>query len=69
MSKEVVLDRLAQASPALGYFGVWVSGMSIQDWVAVLTGVLVLCQIVKIGLEFKDRAAKRKESVCPSVPD
>lgn len=62
MSQAVVLDRLATAAPSVGYIGVWLSGASIQDFVAILTGVLVVFQIIKVGLEFKDRAAKRKES-------
>lgn len=70
MSKEVVIDRVAQALPAAGYFGAWMGGVTIQDAVAILTGIFVLMQIVKLGLEFRDRrAAKRKESVCPSAKD
>ena len=65
MSKDVVIDRAVTAAPSLGYLSAWASGASIQDYVALLTGVLVLCQIIKVVLEFKDRrAAKRKESAC-----
>lgn len=61
-TKEAVIDRLAQTTPAAGYLGVYLGGMTVQDIVAVLTGLLVLGQIIKLGLEFKDRwAAKRKE--------
>ncbi len=63
MSQAAVVDRLATAAPATGYLGVWLAGTNIQDVVAVLTGVLIVGQLVKLALEFKDRrAAKRKES-------
>lgn len=67
--KEVVLDRAAASTPAVGYLGAWYAEVNINNVVAVLTGLLVFAQLVKVLLELKDRrAAKRKESTCPSVP-
>ncbi|QJD54818.1 hypothetical protein PssvBMR6_gp50 [Pseudomonas phage MR6] len=60
--KEVVLDRAATASPSLGYLGMWASGVSIQNVVAVMTGVLVACQIVKTVMELRNMRIKRKEA-------
>ncbi|QHJ82360.1 MAG: hypothetical protein [Caudoviricetes sp.] len=60
--KDVVIDRAATASPSLGYLGMYLSGVSIQNVVAVLTGVLVVCQIVKTVAELWNLRAKRKEA-------
>lgn len=60
--KDVVIDRAATASPSLGYLGIWLSGMTISNWVAVLTGVLVVCQIVKTVVELRNLRAARKEA-------
>lgn len=69
--KEVLLDRAAATAPAAGYLGATLAGITIQNTVAVLTGVLVFVQLIKALLELKDRrAAKLKESVvCPSKTD
>lgn len=69
--KEVVLDRAAASAPAAGYLGATLAGITVQNTVAVLTGLLVFAQLVKVLLELKDRrAAKLKESpVCPSETD
>lgn len=68
--KEVLLDRAAASAPAVGYFGAWYADFTIQGAVAILTGLLVTAQLVKVILELKDRrAAKLKEPVCPSEKD
>lgn len=71
MSKDVIIDRAIASAPAGSYLGAWLAGIPIQSAVAVLTGILVTCQIVKVVLELNDRrVAKRKElSVCPSATD
>jgi hypothetical protein len=60
--KDVVIDRATTASPSLGYLGMYLSGVSIQNVVAVMTGILVACQIVKTVLELRNLRAKRKEA-------
>lgn len=64
--KDVVIDRAATASPSVGYLGMYLSGISIQNVVAVMTGVLVFCQIIKTLMELRNLRRKRVE--VESVP-